>query len=99
MGFYPPGTATPSASSGQSLPPTDWKPRQKQQTAGSSADEPTSNELVCDLLKICNAASAIQRGDLVWLGHNLPDKDRQKQLLVVITFRAQHSLDPTVRRQ
>jgi len=52
--------------------------RQWDEPSASRAKDTYYNELVGDIVKLCNQAWRDGVGDLVWLGHNPPEKDHVK---------------------
>lgn len=86
-------SCTPSSSSSHSVLRRGESSASESQPSSSSfgaalrRDEPSAsrvkdtwhNELVWDIVKLCNQASRDGVGDLVWLGYNPPEKDQMKQ--------------------
>lgn len=80
MEFYPPecNASAVSGVSGSSLPPLGSQPTRAEPSAALTESRAAENELVTDIVKICNEAHRLGKGDFIWLGYNVPDKDRMK---------------------
>ena len=80
MEFYPPqcNATAMSGVSGSSLSPLGSQPTRAEPSAALTESRAAENELVTDIVKICNEAHRLDKGDFIWLGYNVPDRDRMK---------------------
>jgi hypothetical protein len=87
VGYEPSSTSSgvslqrdePSASQSQRGSSSSGVVSQRDEPSASRAKHSFRNELVDDIVKLCNQASRDGVGDLVWLGYNPPEKDQAKQ--------------------